>query len=111
VLLNDRFQGVVRPFGTFEYDNTRPVFVTLQFSNHHEAWNAFHLLYNNIVLTPYIDIVTPHHSGDRKKTSEYKSWHLTWVKTKWYKHWFLRASKCQIKAKERARLKWDNDSK
>ena len=28
-----------------------------------------------------------------------------------YKHWFLRASKCQIKAKERARLKWDNDNK
>jgi len=23
VLLNDRFQGVVRPFGTFDYDNTR----------------------------------------------------------------------------------------
>jgi hypothetical protein len=28
-----------------------------------------------------------------------------------YKHWFLKASKSQIKAKERARLKWDNVNK
>jgi len=28
-----------------------------------------------------------------------------------YKHWFLRASKSQINAKERSRLKWENNKK